>query len=46
MFSKNSPLVQAWVRLITGPNAIYTIDDVPELSNLKDVVEEIVSKNE
>ena len=40
MFNKNSGLVQVWVRLIkTG---VYEIKDIPNLSNLKDIVIEII----
>lgn len=36
MFNKNSVLVRTWVRLVEG-NA-YTRDQVPNLSNLRDIV--------
>lgn len=36
MFNKNSGLVKVWVNLIKSK--IYTLDDVPHLSNLRDVV--------
>lgn len=37
MFNKNSALVKTWVRLIKGGK--YTINDVPQISNLKEMVE-------
>lgn len=45
MFNENSGLVIIWVRLIKAPNSNYTIDDVPNISNLRDVVEEILNRN-
>lgn len=44
MFNANSPLVKTWVRLLTGENPVYTISDVPNIGNLKQVVEEEVKK--
>lgn len=41
MFNKNSGLVQLWVRLIETGDKI--IDDVPVLSNLKEIVQEVIS---
>lgn len=38
MFNKNSGLVKIWVRLLTSKNSLYTIDDIPNISNLKEVV--------
>lgn len=38
MFTKDSALVKIWVKYIK--KGIYTIDDVPTISNLKDVVQE------
>ena len=37
MFNKNSGLVKIWVRLLTSENSLYTIDDIPNISNLKEV---------
>lgn len=42
MFNKNSGLVQVWVRLIK--QGTYTISNVPNLSNLKEVVVEILEE--
>lgn len=40
MFNENSILVQTWVRLVQdGP---YTREQVPRLSNLRDVVYKIL----
>lgn len=36
MFNEHSGLVQVWVRLIK--QRTYTIDNVPNLSNLKEIV--------
>lgn len=43
MFDKDSGLVQIWVKLIQ--NGTYTIDDVPDLFNLREVVIEILGGN-
>lgn len=41
MFNKDSGLVKVWVTLIQ--NGTYTIDQVPNLSNLKEVVESVLN---
>ncbi|BDH62300.1 hypothetical protein MTP04_24300 [Lysinibacillus sp. PLM2] len=41
-FTKDSGLVKVWVSLVlTGT---YTLEDVPELYNLKEVVTEVVNE--
>jgi len=40
MFNKNSAIVQIWIRLIESDKK--TLEDVPELSNLKEVITEII----
>lgn len=42
MFNKNSGLVKVWVELIEGGQ--YTINDVPNLSNLRAVVAEVLEE--
>lgn len=44
MFSKNSIVVQAWVRKIQ--EGAVTFEDVPALSNLRDIVTSILDNNE
>ena len=44
MFNENSGLVQIWVRLIQS--GTQNLDNVPNLSNLQDIVFSIVSKQE
>ena len=44
MFNENSGLVQVWVRLIQ--NGTYSLNHVPNLSNLKDVVNSIINTQE
>lgn len=39
-FNKDSVIVKSWVALILA--GTYTIDDVPNISNLKNVVTEII----
>ncbi len=41
MFNKNSGLVRVWVSLILA--GIYTLEQVPKLSNLKEVVTEVIN---
>ena len=40
MFNQDSALVQIWVRLIK--QGVYEIRDIPNLSNLKDIVIETI----
>lgn len=42
MFNKNSALVKIWVSLLLA--GIYTIEQVPALSNLKEVVTEVLNE--
>ena len=42
MFDENSGLVKTWVNLIKANR--YSIDDVPNLSNLKEIVMFVLSK--
>lgn len=41
MFNKNSALVKIWVSLVLV--GTYTLEQVPVMSNLKDVVTEVVT---
>lgn len=41
MFNENSGLVQVWIRLIK--QGLYTINNVPNLSNLREVVFNILN---
>ncbi|MEW9093929.1 MAG: hypothetical protein AB2417_02505 [Clostridiaceae bacterium] len=41
MFNKESGLVYVWVSLIM--NGTYTVEQVPTLSNLKEVVTKVVN---
>lgn len=38
MFNKDSGLVQVWVRLLTQEDSKYTKKDIPNISNLIEVV--------
>lgn len=40
-FTKDSALVKTWVSLVVS--GVFTIDQVPKLFNLRDVVSDIVS---
>lgn len=44
MFNKNSGLVQVWVNLIK--QGTYTIEQVPNLSNLREVVASVLEGGE
>lgn len=41
MFNENSGLVKVWVSLVLA--GAYTVDQVPQLSNLKEVVTSVVN---
>ncbi|WP_186439668.1 hypothetical protein [Kurthia sp. Dielmo] len=41
MFNKNSGLVKVWVGLVLA--GTYELEQVPKLSNLKEVVTEVVT---
>lgn len=38
MFNENSGLVRVWVRLLSKENSRYTSKDIPNISNLREVV--------
>lgn len=42
MFNENSGLVKVWVRLLTQKNSVYTIEDIPEIDNLRLVVQNLL----
>ena len=42
-FTQNSGLVKVWVGLVMNSDNGYTLDDVPKLYNLREVVEQIIS---
>lgn len=42
MFDENSGLVKLWVNMVVSGK--YTIEQVPNLSNLKQVVQSIIDK--
>lgn len=44
MFGENSAVVKSWVRLIKA--GTYSLEDVPELSNLKEVVSGVLEGTE
>jgi hypothetical protein len=44
MFNENSGLVKAWVNLIN--QGAYTLEQVPNLSNLREVVASLVEGGE
>ena len=41
MFNENSGLVKVWVSLVLA--GTYTVDQVPQLSNLKEIVAQVVN---
>lgn len=43
VFTKDSGLVKVWVGLVLNPDSNYTLDSVPALFNLKEVVTEVVA---
>lgn len=38
MFDENSGLVKIWIRLLNDKNSQYTIENVPNISNLREIV--------
>ena len=44
MFNENSALVQVWIRLIK--QGVYTFNEIPNLSNLQDVIAEVLLEEE
>lgn len=45
MFNEKSGLVQIWVKNIEDPNSTYTREMVPKLSNLQEIVYQILDAN-
>ena len=45
MFNKNSGLVKIWFGAVMNPESSYTYKDVPNLSNLRTVVGEVLMEN-
>lgn len=43
MFNRESGMVKTWVRLIKDENSEYTVDNVPNISNLRAVVAEVLA---
>lgn len=43
VFNKDSGLVKVWVSLVLNPESGYTLNDVPKLYNLHEVVAEVVN---
>lgn len=41
MFNENSGLVQVWLRLIKS--GTYTVEQVPNISNLREVINKILN---
>lgn len=44
MFTENSGLVKVWVSLVSA--GTYTLEQVPELSNLKTVVTQVINSTQ
>lgn len=44
MFNENSGLVKVWVRLIRDKKSTYTQDDVPNISNLRSIVDGVLQQ--
>ncbi|WP_172794307.1 hypothetical protein [Psychrobacillus sp. FJAT-21963] len=44
MFNEKSGLVQLWVKNVNDPNSGYTREQVPALSNLREVVFAILDR--
>lgn len=46
VFDENSGLVRVWVGLLNKENSPYTIDSVPNIGNLRDVVSSLYTPKE
>lgn len=44
MFNINSATVKMWVRLLKAPSSPYTLEQVPQLSNLQEAVREALAE--
>ena len=44
MFNEKSGLVQIWLRLLTQDNSMYSINDVPKISNLREIIQQLFKK--
>lgn len=38
MFNENSGLVKIWIRLLNDKNSQYTTENIPNISNLREVI--------
>ena len=45
MFNKNSGLVKIWFGAVMNPESSYNYTDVPNLSNLRSTVGEVLTEN-
>lgn len=45
MFNKNSGLVKIWFGAVMNPDSSYKYTDVPNLSNLRTVVKDVLVEN-
>lgn len=45
MFNEKSGLVQLWVRFVEDENSLYTREMVPKLSNLQEIVYQVLDAN-
>ena len=43
-FDKNNALAKTWVKMLKKTNSPYTIDDVPNIGNLREVVKELMKE--
>lgn len=46
MFNANHEIVKFWVELLQDPIQQYTIDDIPELYNLKEIIQEELNRED
>lgn len=42
--TKENTLVQAWYQMIIRTDFPYTLDDVPDIYNLREMVQELLNK--
>lgn len=44
ILDRENGLVEVWFQLIKNPNMPYTYDDVPDIYNLREVVQELLDE--
>ena len=46
ILNKDNVLVQVWYKMLTKLNSSYTLKDVPDIYNLREIVKELINEEE